>query len=320
MKKMIFLGFFLAISLLGFTQGNRLVVRKGANGLYLEHTVAAKEGLYSIGRLYNVHPRHLAAFNSWDMSKGLAIGQLLQVPLSDTNFNQLSQRGTPVYYVTAQGEGLFRVSQISKKLTADKLRQWNGLKSDNISAGQYLIIGFLNSDEWVKYTPAVTPQKELVKEEDINGEASPTVQESATNVEPPKVIPPLPVETEKPKVEVKPVVTQKSGSEGYFKTYFEQQTKQQPVSKQQTVNSGIFKTLSGWQDGKFYLLMDNVQPGTIVKLSNPENGKVVFAKVLGEMAGIKLNQGLDIRISNAAASVLEVPEANTEKFILTVEW
>lgn len=315
MKKMIFLGLFLAVNMLVFSQDNRLVVKKGSNGLYLEHTVAAKEGLYSIGRLYNVHPRHLAAYNNWDLSKGLGIGQLIQVPLTDTNFNQQAKRGTPVYYVTGQGEGLFRVSQLSKKLTADKLRQWNGLKSDNIAAGQYLIIGYLISDEWAKYKPEVVANQPEVKEP--VKPAEPEITQEKPVVETPKT-----VVTEPVNAEPKPVqsTSQKSGTEGYFKAFFDQQTKLQPLSKQQTANASIFKTLSGWQDGKFYLLMDNVLPGTIVKLSNPENGKVVYAKVLGEMAGIKLNQGLDIRISNAAASVLEIPEANTEKFIVQIEW
>lgn len=315
MKKMIFLGLFLAVNMLVLAQDNRLVVKKGSNGLYLEHSVAAKEGLYSIGRLYNVHPRHLASYNNWDLSKGLAIGQLIQVPLTDTNFNLQAQRGTPVYYVTGQGEGLFRVSQLSKKLTAEKLRQWNGLKSDNIAAGQYLVIGYLISDEWTKYKPEVVANQPEVKEP--VKPAEPEMGQEKPVVETPKTVVSEPV-----KVEPKPVqsVSQKSGSEGYFKPFYDQQIKLQPVSKQQTLNASIFKTLSGWQDGKFYLLMDNVLPGTIVKLSNPENGKVVYAKVLGEMAGIKLNQGLDIRISNAAASVLEIPEANTEKFIVQIEW
>ncbi|MBL7752069.1 MAG: LysM peptidoglycan-binding domain-containing protein [Chitinophagaceae bacterium] len=315
MKKMIFLGLFLAVNMLVIAQDNRLVVKKGSNGLYLEHSVAAKEGLYSIGRLYNVHPRHLASYNNWDMSKGLAIGQLIQVPLTDTNFNLQAQRGTPVYYVTGQGEGLFRVSQLSKKLTAEKLRQWNGLKSDNIAAGQYLVIGYLISDEWAKNKPEVVANKPETK--DPVKPAEPEIVQEKPVVETQK-----PVVSEQVKVDPKPVqpTPQRTGAEGYFKAFFDQQIKLQPVSKQQTVNASIFKTLSGWQDGKFYLLMDNVLPGTIVKLSNPENGKVVYAKVLGEMAGIKLNQGLDIRISNAASSVLEIPEANTEKFIVQIEW
>ncbi|OYW20704.1 MAG: hypothetical protein B7Z54_00335, partial [Sphingobacteriales bacterium 12-47-4] len=186
---------------------------------------------------------------------------------------------------------------------------------DNIAAGQYLVIGYLISDEWKKYKPEVVANQPEVKE--LVKPAEPEMALEKPVVETPKTVVSEPV-----KVEPKPVqsVSQKSGSEGYFKPFYDQQIKLQPVSKQQTLNASIFKTLSGWQDGKFYLLMDNVLPGTIVKLSNPENGKVVYAKVLGEMAGIKLNQGLDIRISNAAASVLEIPEANTEKFIVQIEW
>jgi hypothetical protein len=101
---------------------------------------------------------------------------------------------------------------------------------------------------------------------------------------------------------------------GYFKPAFEQQAKQTPVKKNKTVTSGIFKTMSGWEDGKYYVLADELSPGTIVKLVNPSNNFAVYAKVLGEMSGIKLNEHLDIRISNAAAAKLSVTD--TDKFIM----
>jgi hypothetical protein len=44
----------------------------------------------------------------------------------------------------------------------------------------------------------------------------------------------------------------------------------------------------------------------------------VFAKVLGEMTGIRQNQGLEVRISNAAASALNISE--TDKFIVKVNY
>jgi len=65
-------------------------------------------------------------------------------------------------------------------------------------------------------------------------------------------------------------------------------------------------------------LMDNVEPGTIIKVVNPTNNKAIFAKVLGEMSGIRQNQGYDVRISNAAASALEV--SDTDKFIVRVNY
>ena len=44
------------------------------------HTVAAKESWYSIGRMYNVHPRDLATYNNLSLDKGLSIGQVIKIP------------------------------------------------------------------------------------------------------------------------------------------------------------------------------------------------------------------------------------------------
>ena len=98
----------------------------------------------------------------------------------------------------------------------------------------------------------------------------------------------------------------------------EKQIKVIPVTTDQTVTSGIFKTTSGWEDGKFYLLIDDVTPGTIVKIINPANNHTIYAKVLGEMAGIRQNEGYGIRISNAGASLLNVTVQ--EKFIVKINY
>ncbi|MEP6700952.1 MAG: hypothetical protein ABJA85_06540, partial [Bacteroidota bacterium] len=109
-----------------------------------------------------------------------------------------------------------------------------------------------------------------------------------------------------------------SSGQGYFKTHYEQQTRTTPVSKNEIVTAGIFKTTSGWQDAKYYLLIDKVSPGTIVKIINPANNKIIYAKVLGEMSGIRQNEGLNIRISNAAVATLEITEQ--DKFIVKINY
>ena len=113
-----------------------------------------------------------------------------------------------------------------------------------------------------------------------------------------------------------PVLT--ATGEGYFKSQFEQQVKVHPPKVDETASTGIFKTASGWQDAKFYALIDKVEPGTIIKITNPTNGKAIYAKVLGEMSGIRQNQGYDVRISNAGAAALDV--ADQEKFIVRVNY
>ncbi|MES1218374.1 MAG: hypothetical protein ABUT20_22905, partial [Bacteroidota bacterium] len=99
---------------------------------------------------------------------------------------------------------------------------------------------------------------------------------------------------------------------------FVQQVKKYPLSKEETVTAGIFKTTSGWSDAKFYALIDGVEPGTIIKVVNPDNNKEVYAKVLGQISGIRQNQGLNLRISNSAAAALEIAEM--DKFIVKVNY
>ncbi len=82
----------------------------------------------------------------------------------------------------------------------------------------------------------------------------------------------------------------------------------QASKKTENTKSGdaaTFKSTSGWQDKKYYVLINDVTPGTILKISSSDN-KAVYAKVLGSMPEMKENNGLLLRISNAAASDLGI--------------
>ncbi|MBS1655215.1 MAG: LysM peptidoglycan-binding domain-containing protein, partial [Bacteroidetes bacterium] len=128
-------------------QNGDLMIRKGDKGLYLDYKVAPKESFYSIGRLFNIHPAHIASFNSLNMKKGLTIGQMLRIPLTDTNFSQKTAKGRPVFYKVGNNEGLYRVTQNNGKVLMADLRKWNHLTSDKIQTGDKLIVGYLVSGE-----------------------------------------------------------------------------------------------------------------------------------------------------------------------------
>ena len=346
-----------------FVFSQDLVVKSGSKGLYLEHKVAPKEGLFPIGRIYNVHPRHIANFNGIDFNKGLAIGQLINVPLTDTNFKQTVNTGVPIYYKVTGNESLANIS-VKNKAQINNLRAWNDLTADNVSSGTKLIVGFLISNELKDKVVTITPKTSVAEESVSNvkkqesSEKKPppteskkavTEEESVSNVKKadaqkkqtePEVIKEADAKKEEPKKaepeEKKPdptIVKEEPGKAeptvkqpaptaddgtGYFKNNFYQQVKTSPLTKEQTLTSSIFKTSSGWQDGKYYLLMNGVEPGTIVKITNPGNRKIVFAKVLYAMDKIRENQGVDVRISDAAAATLSVSE--TDKFILKVNY
>ena len=73
----------------------------------------------------------------------------------------------------------------------------------------------------------------------------------------------------------------------------------------------LFRSTSGWDDGKFYCLHNSAKQGTIVKVTNTANGKSIYAKVLDMMPDLKQNDKLVIRISNAAADALGETTATT---------
>jgi len=308
-----------------------LTIKSGVKGLYLEHKVAAKENFYSIGRLYHIHPKHIATYNSLEMSKGLTISKVIRIPLTDSNFVQNKVQGMAVYYVAGGKESLMKVSNKNNKVLLENLRKWNHLSSDNISKGQKLIVGFLVSNEMKnvavveppKSDPAKTPnvikeQPKMKTEENIETKR----EEAKQIVEGPKKNEINPIKEEPRKneevIQVKEEPKTTNNSQGYFKLSFQQQAKLKPAKKNLTVTSGIFKTTSGWNDAKYYLLIDGVETGTIVKITSPANNKTIYAKVLGEMNGLVYNEGLDIRISNAAASVLDIDD--TDKFILKLNY
>ena len=87
-------------------------------------------------------------------------------------------------------------------------------------------------------------------------------------------------------------------SGGYFKADYVEGT------KVTSGPAGTFKSTSGWQDGKYYALMNNVPVGTIVKIVLTSNNKSIYAKILGQLPDMKESAGLTVRISNAAASEL----------------
>lgn len=312
-------------SVLVHAQKADLYVKSGEKALFLEHKVAPKESFFSIGRLYNVHPRHIASFNKVDINKGLQIDQRIRIPLTDTNFTQKGNSGTPVYFKPVSAMTLTEVSHLHQNVSAASLKAWNGLSGEQVKKDAKLIVGFLLSKEM----PAVTIRTKPVVEEKPDTKPVPP-EVAAVKKEPvePVVEPVVTPEIKQPevkqpeKVVERPVVYPLTGADnsglGYFKTSFDQQVKKSPVSKEETVTAGIFKTASGWQDEKYYLLIDGVAPGTIIRIGNPSNTRVIYAKVLGEMNGIRQNEGYNIRISNAAASALAITD--TEKFILKITY
>ena len=320
---------FLLAPLFTAAQEKALVAAGVSPGLYVNHKVLPKENYYSIGRIYNISPKDIAPFNNLQLESGLTPGYLLKIPLNSSNFFQTGNAAgdetfVPVYYEVKEKEGLYRVSVNNNNLPVETLKQWNNIKGESVKKGTLLIIGYLKvkkelsalakkgigtsintainttlkADEKKTAEPgqkAVPTSIEQLQEKPVKVDEK---KEAAT----PPVKEPAAAKTEKP-------VAANIAPASSFKNMYEAQVKN-AETQETSGTAGIFKSTSGWQDKKYYCLYNNATAGTILKITNPVNGKFVFAKVLDLMPDIKQNAGLLLVVSNAAAQELEAGEVN----------
>lgn len=299
---------FLFLSLNSLAQ-SKLEVKGKSPDLFIEHKVVAKETWFSVGRLYNLHPKEIAPFNGTDMNLGLKIGQVLKIPLLAGNFSQDERKEAdevlvPVYHQVAEGEWMYRVSVNHNKVALEKLEKWNGITRNQVKSGMQLVIGFLKVKRELSALAQQAVQNTAAKQPAV-------VSQPKAPIEPPKEEKQVVVATQAPKTTEKPAPAPVFKQEeqtaaadavdyngGFFRSQFRN------GSKSAIGPATIFRSTSGWKDGKYYALMDNVAVGTIVKIRHTGTNKVVYAKILGQLSDIKENTGLTIRISNAAAAEL----------------
>jgi LysM repeat protein len=209
-------------------------------------------------------------------------------------------------YIVQKKETLYSIGK-RFKVSPEQIRTWNNLPNNNIAEGQSLIL----------YTSQPFVQPELAA---TKPPAAPVVERPAPSQQP-KVVEAKPTASTNvppvvPTVSQKPAeaVAQPVAEEGYFTPLFGK-----GVGKNlQTVAGAAmtFKTASGWADKKYYILMDDVSPGGVVKITNAA-GKSLYAKVLWSMGDARDNDGLNFRVSDAAASALGIKDA---KFNITVSF
>jgi Ni/Co efflux regulator RcnB len=88
--------------------------------------------------------------------------------------------------------------------------------------------------------------------------------------------------------------------EGYFASMF---TKQKQAASFQTLEgtAAVFKSVSGWEDKKFYILTNDIPVGTLVRITTPDF-KSICAKVISALPDV--GNSIQYRLNDAAAAIL----------------
>jgi LysM repeat protein len=344
----------LSMVTISWSQPPALVIQGEKGKFYLQHTVDVKQNWYSVGRLYNISPKEIAPFNGLTMNKPLSIGQQLKIPLTAVNFSQKGTKAAdealvPLYHIIQEKEWMYHISVVYNKVPIESLEKWNHINRDQAKAGMQLVVGYLKVKTAQSALAAANTDRSLaqvqapaaIKKEETKSLSTVTSDPPSKD---PKGVEPLPrnqtpvsgpearpadkttaaapsitgpVKPADKTTVAAPSITgpvnyyAANHTGGYFSTDFTGN------NKTASGQAGIFKSTSGWQDGKYYALMNNVPVGTIVKVASTSSNKAIFAKVLGQLPDMKESAGLTIRISNAAASELA---AGDGKFAVEVKY
>lgn len=286
-----------------FAKAQENINVQGTSGnLYIDHVSAPKENFYSVGRLYNISPKEIAPFNNLTLDNGITIGQVIKIPLISENFLQEGsaapdEAAVPVFHRVLGKETLYQLKTRYNNVPVASLKLWNKLAGNSLTPGQNIIVGFLK----VKKEVSALAQKgiEIPADDNTGKIKEATVKQNAF---PPKAVNEItdPVKTVDPNNTPSAMsgITGKDFKGGVFKSMYRN------TGKEEAGMAGVFKTTSGWEDGKFYCLHNAAPQGSVVKITNTATGKSVYAKVLDVMPDLKQNNDLNIRLSNAAADAL----------------
>lgn len=302
--------FFILILMSAFTTfvvaQDKIIVQGKSPKLYIWHTVVSEENLYSVSSAYHLSTKIVAKQNQLKEKSILKPGKKIKIPLNKNNFTQsfktTNSNVLPLYYVVHKKESLSIVAKKNGNLNIDLIKKWNRLKSSKIKPSQKIIIGFLikKSEPYALIETDKTNQDFNIKSD--NGY---DIQE-------------------KPKFDVQIVTPQAdtavvnelmndlenaetSEDEGFFVDSF-------PVANkynQQYTRTGrvaTFKSTSGWTDKKYFVLINDVPIGTIVRITNLDNNRSICAKVISGLPTIKSNNNILIRVSSAAAHTLKITD------------
>lgn len=304
---------------------------------YTSYTIKKGETLSVLAKKYNTTIGDIMRLNGMHTDSKINAGDKIKIPSKAnvtvkketvstketvTTVTKTQPSAVPAnsfVHTVAKGETLF---SISKKygVSVQDIKTWNHLTSDYAKAGSTLILArntTSNANAEIVQTPPVQkqrvettavqqPQPDNTKQNNAQPDNANTPTEDTATQNNFATVMSAPLDAQVQANAAKEEAQQPAAVNNYSgEGYFAGQFKNKKDKNLKTVSgiSKTFKTASGWADGKYYILANDIEPGTIVKITT-DNGASVYAKVLWNMGDLKDNASINFRVSNATAAAL----------------
>lgn len=275
------------------------------------HQIQTGETLYALSRKYGVSVEDLRKANPALSIDDIPVGSTLKIPASGdqpVKVREIPSRTSPDVtkrHIVEQGETLYAIARKYPGSSVEAITRANKLDGASIKIGQELIV----------------PIQELSSTVLAQGTTSEVVPEKKPDVEPvaaaPTAVDPTAEVALKTDTIAAPVVTVSNPvKQKNFETYSDYQGAGKQFRRERGVATWLNENTDASAASNYFALHNQAPIGSIVKVKNLMNNKVVFAKVIGRLPENKQDKRSLVKLSYNAADELGALDA---RFLVEIE-
>ncbi|MFA6060568.1 MAG: LysM peptidoglycan-binding domain-containing protein [Taibaiella sp.] len=289
MKKLPLLLTLLLIVSASVVAQDTLWVKQKEGKPYLLHKVKNGETLFLISKRYAVPPAILADINNVNYQDGLPTGSKFRIPIDNYNFIRIESvvKSKPIYFRVGEEDDLRGISRMFN-VPQSAIQRWNNLITPDIETDKILQVG------WIAYDNTQVPFAENTSSVVSDPLKTTTLPKAGVA----KKVP----DTSVDKI-TKIADTASVAEPSAFEELYYQQTA--GVSVTEESGAAVFyplKTKAG--PGVYYAFHNTAIRGSILKIMNPANGKIIYAKVIGTLPKLKEYHNSIVGLSSNAISAM----------------
>lgn len=270
---------------------------------YVIHMVKFGETLTKISKEYGVSIVSILNVNPSLTEDNLAVDQIIRIPNtgnkkiltnSNTDNNELQPKvknsnelvvKNAKYHTVLQGQTMYAISKMYG-ISVEDIQKWNNLKDFNVKVGSQIIVS-LNAPNQ-EDLPSEKPQK---KQEELVVVTKTQPKKAITEEKQVPETDAFTTSTEKPDIQVSDNANQQELSKVY-------KTKVATGTVQSTKGTGApMTTTLGLMETVYFAMHKTLSIGTIIKIKNLVNNKIVYAKVIGKLPETDENKHVIVRYS-----------------------
>jgi hypothetical protein len=255
--------------------------------------------LFMLAKRFKTPPATLADLNRVSYQQGLQPGSEFLIPIGRSNYvsNPAQPNTIPLYYYTVAEDDLPAISRMFL-VTQSTVQRWNNMVDTRIKSNQRLHTGWISYDATQTPFPATT--KPGTGTASVAGSSPGTGLPAATNSrESVKVIKKIVEPSDTDSTEAPP---------GAYQIQFESRLSQGSMLNEESGAALLYPLKTKLPEGTYYAFHNTAARGTIIKVHNPANDKVVYTKVIGRIPDLKEYHNVIIGISSNAAAALGARE------------